>query len=419
MALRTLILSVAAGVLSFHALAAEKPSIWVYSDLSDPRQVRDHNHPINDPDDISALGSLLLTANRFNIEGIVVSSTNRANLVDPMPFINEAFIKPYQASLPGLNSTIGGYQEQINILRSSVTQVAEPKRFNPNKSYLDLAEFTTVAPVVKILQEKPLYVLNWGPLTESAILVKHLMETENQNALENLTIASHWTLSTVSQGSPEKPFHVANCRDDWKACMYLHELAKENKIKFIETGSSGQAGVVNGSVHYADYPGFEKSPLGQIFYHAKFYHQKPDQSDSATFWLLTEFGASLEDVKTDGTLTTAEEQQLIKLMKDDAVEIISELRKASDAAALSASPLNQNQIANLFTFIYQKKGKIEVYCPYESQLTLTDKNLKTLMSAQLTAGDHKFLESSWKGPVHAKFDCAGEIKSFTFHDLNL
>ncbi|MDP5170977.1 MAG: DUF1593 domain-containing protein, partial [Bacteroidia bacterium] len=76
------------------------PIIWVYSDMSDPRDQRKGGHPQNDPDDICSMASLLLSANRFDIRGIVVASTPRSGLTDPMPFVEEVFVAAYQHDLP-------------------------------------------------------------------------------------------------------------------------------------------------------------------------------------------------------------------------------------------------------------------------------------------------------------------------------
>lgn len=375
---------------SFNLLAAEKPNLWIYSDLSDPRDLREHGHPQNDPDDISALGALLLTADRFNIQGFVYSSTNRKNLTDATPFIAESFIQAYKLSVPVWRSKGLDYQIEIPFIRSDITKTVEPSKYQPSRNYADISQFNSIIQLVELLNKKPIYVLNWGPLTESAILLKHLLDTNNQVALNNLTIISHWTKSATAQGTIEKPFHVANCRDDFKACMFLHEEALANPIvKFIEIGPAGQSGIVNGSVKFNNYPIFENSPLGQIFYHAKFFHRKPDQSDAATFWLLTELGANLDDYQDDGSLTFENEKTVVKKFYQDGKAIIEELAVKSEAAK-QAKSFSKRQISDWFSYLYIKKDKIELHLPYDGQFKLMTQQGRPLIAADLNYGDHYF-----------------------------
>lgn len=373
-----------------------KPSIWVYSDLSDPRDLRGHGHPQNDPDDISALGSLLLTADEFNIEGIVFSSTNREGLKDATPFMQASFVDAYNRSVPALRAAGYDFQERIDFIRSDIIKNGKPIKFKPEKNYADLSQFQSVAPLAKLLTQKPIYVLNWGPLTESAVLVKHLLDTNNEVALNNLTVISHWTKSATAQGTIEKPFHVANCRDDYKACMYLHDEALVNPlVKFVEIGPAGQSGVVNGSAKFDNFPVFTQSPLGQLFYHGKFYNGKPDNSDSATFWVLTEFGANLSDYKNDGSLSLEEEKAVVKLFRDDGKAIVEYQAKKSNASA-SVKPFSNKQIADWFTYVYVKKGKIEVHMPHAGEFELKTVAGKPLLTANLARGDYEFEFKQYK-----------------------
>ena len=180
--------------------AAEKPHVWVYSDMSDPRNQRAGGHPQNDPDDICSLAALLLEANRFNIEAVVFSSTNRKNLADATDFVQSTFADAYAHDVPYLNETIGGFQPEIRFLRSSITGGSEPRKFDPQKDYSDLTGLETVRRLVEFAEREPVYVLSWGPLTESAMAVKHCLDTGNETALANLFILSHWTKSWIAQG---------------------------------------------------------------------------------------------------------------------------------------------------------------------------------------------------------------------------
>ena len=96
--------------------------------MSDPRDQREGGHPFNDPDDIVTMAALLLEADRFHIETIVVSSTNRKYLGDSMDFVNRVFLDAYHHDQPYLDKAFGGFPETINFVRSSATQVALPVR---------------------------------------------------------------------------------------------------------------------------------------------------------------------------------------------------------------------------------------------------------------------------------------------------
>ncbi|MCM2679876.1 DUF1593 domain-containing protein [Echinimonas agarilytica] len=395
----------------------EKPAIWVYSDLSDPTDLRSHNHPQNDPDDIVTLAALLLSANRFNIEGIVVASTNRKNLANPIPFTDKMFKVPYERAVPFLNAQLGGYQDSVNFHLSSISSAAtadgQPIKFKPNTNYRDLGKLNTVAAAVEQLNQKPMYVLSWGPLTESAILVKHLIDSGNTKALNNLTLVSHWTTSTIAQGSPEKPFHVANCRDDWNACTYLHtQAAERTNVKFIELGSTGQTGIVDGSSGFPKYKQFYHSALGQVFAAAKFYHQKPDQSDGATFWLLTEFGPALNTIKNDGTLSTTEEKSIRDIFKANGNEIVADLLKRSNIAA-KAGALPVDEVARNFSYAYIKREKLEIYCPFQGQIMVKNAAGSPVLEKALPPGNHKFQELKITSGLQVSLTCDQTIKSFT------
>ena len=86
--------------------AHAKPTIWVYTDLSDPSDQRSGGHPQNDPDDICSLAALLLEANRFEIAGIVFSSTNRKELKDATPFVESTFTEAYAMARKPLNKAL-------------------------------------------------------------------------------------------------------------------------------------------------------------------------------------------------------------------------------------------------------------------------------------------------------------------------
>lgn len=351
------------------------PRIWVLTDMSDPNDRRAGGHPYNDPDDIVSLAALLLEANRFDIERIVYSSNQRDGLSDATSFVNEVFVSAYEHDQPYLNEAFPGYPKTIPFELSSVQQNGSPIPYNPDSDYSDLGNLPTVKDLVAAAEAGPLYVLIWGPATEAAMAVKHCLTTGKIDALENMTMVAHWTKSLIAQGTPERPFHVANCRDDKIACHYLHEEALSNPlVKYVELGSTGQKGVVNGSDKYSKIDDFSNSRLGQIFRHAKFYHGKPDQSDGATFWLLVnEFGPTIAEVAKDGTMDQATEEKMRDQFLADAPALMDDLLARSNAAAKATNPFSPEFIANEFTYVYQfLNGKFYIYTPLPAEYTITN-----------------------------------------------
>lgn len=371
--------------------ANSKPTIWVYTDLSDPRDQRVGGHPQNDPDDICSLAALLLQANRFDIAGIVFSSTNRKGLKDATPFVESTFAAAYAMARKPLNKELGGFQKSIPFFRSSLYQGGDPVKFDPTKNYSNLDEFPTVEKLIQLAAKKPVYVLNWGPTTESAIAVKHCLDSGKIDALDNITIISHWTKSWIAQGTPEQPFKVANCRDDGLACSYLHETAKIHpSVKFIELGSVGQTGVVNGSSKYPDFHDFQTSALGQIFVHSKFYHGKPDQSDGSTFWLLTEaFGPTLKTYQHDGTLDQKTEEKARDLFLKNGHAIQDDLLNRSRIASKGGT-FSTEFIASRFTYVYQYlDGRYSIYVPYNAEFTFLSPTDEVVMQDTIGPGNHQ------------------------------
>ncbi|AWB66328.1 hypothetical protein C2869_07725 [Saccharobesus litoralis] len=345
-------------------MTSDKPNVWVYSDLSDPRDRRSGGHPQTDPDDIVSLASFLLNADRFNIVSVVVGSTNRINLQNPMPFVEQTFVNAYRSDIKRLQQQFPNAQSEINFQWSSLTQKTNPHQFNPKRDYSDLSEFNTVKQLINFAKNNPVAVLSWGPITEPAIAIKHLLDTGDHKTLSNITVISHWTKSQLSQGSVEQPFKVANCWDDYPACDYMHQIAlKEPNVKFIEVGSAGQKGLVNGSVNFEQMEQFENSRLGQLFLRGKFYYGKPDQSDAATHWLLTNlYPVNTQTYPNDGSLSIDQERDNVKRFYDAAPAMMQDLAQRNNAAA--GSPFTKEHLSEFFTYVYKKKGKYEVYAPY-------------------------------------------------------
>ncbi len=383
------LLTLCALVLTASAASAPKPNLWITSDLSDPRDRRKGGHPQNDPDDLCSLASLLLSANRFHIEAFVYASNHRVGLADATPFVESTFAAAYAHDVPLLNKTIGGYQPSVTFLRSSINQSAPSRRFDPAADYRDLAGLDTVRRLVDYASKNPVYVLSWGPSTEAAMAVRHCLTTGNTAALENMTIISHWTMSFIAQGTPEKPYKVANCNDDSAACRYLHDTAHANPlVKFVELGSTGQTGIVNGSANYPHFDAFRRSRLGQLFIHSKLYSGKPDQSDGATFWILTEHSPGLAHFKSDGTLDQPTEEKARDLFLARTPALLDELLKKSEAAA--GDPFPEPFIAARFTYVYQYlDGRYSIYVPLPATYEIRNSSGELVLHGNLTPGDHK------------------------------
>lgn len=110
-----LILVVSINLILLGIAGAAKPNVWVYTDMSDPRE---GGHSFNDPDDIVTMSALLLEANRFNIETIVVSSTNRKYLGDSMDFVSRVFLDAGDQMVRGDSLKAGKYQLDLSELKS-------------------------------------------------------------------------------------------------------------------------------------------------------------------------------------------------------------------------------------------------------------------------------------------------------------
>lgn len=370
-----------------------KPNLWIYTDMSDPRVQRSGGHPYNDPDDICTLAALLLQANRFHIESVVYSSNHRKGLGPDTDFVETIFAGAYDHDRPHLQAALGGYQKEIRFRRSSLRRTDPTERFDPDRDYLDLSDLPTVQSLVDYATEHPVYVLLWGPVTEGAIAAQHCLATGNEAALANMTFIAHWTRSYIAQGTPEAPHKVANCNDDSRACLWLHETAqRDRRIRFVETGSTGQTGIVNGSAGYEHFADFQKSRLGQVFVHAKNYGGKPDQSDGATFWvLIDELGATLADLTTDGTFSQAREEIVRDKFLADGHAILEDLRLRSAAAAAANNPFPPATILEHFTYVYQFiRGNYGTHLPLPANVTIRTPTGAVLHAADYPAGSHDF-----------------------------
>jgi len=380
-----------------------KPSIWVFTDLTDPRDQRKGGHPQTDPDDICSMATLFLSANK------------QKNLKNPMPFFKDVLLAAYYHDLPYLNKNIGGYPENIPVEQSICTRGEKIVQFDESHSYADLSEFGTVKKLIEDAGREKIFVLSWGSLSEPAMAVKHCIETGNTKALQNMVFISHWTKSMVMQGTEEKPFEVTNCQADRKACAYLHRIALENpSVTFIEIGSAGQAGMIGGITRFPYRDDFEKSRLGQLFVRSKFYNGKPDYSDASTFWLVTgEFGITVNDYPQEGSLTLKQEKQTIEKFQSGADKIVLDLLHRSNMAAKANNPFRRDFLAQYFTYVYKKKY-YGAYLPYDGVLTIYNQENNLVQKHTFEAGNHELdMTDLAKGEYNVVVNIEGIERKFT------
>ena len=321
------------------AVNAQKPKVWIYSDISD-KTLKGENHmgTINDPDDISAMAGYLLLCNQFETLGIVVASTHRnqhKTTPDQGKWANDYLGTAYRADLKNLNNNMGGFPGKISFTQSCIKESGE--RFDPEKSYASLKNYPTVKALLNSAEKEKdtINVLCWGSLTEPAILVNHCLVNAKTNVLKRLRFIAHWTNSSWHQGTPESPENVANCREDAKACNYMKQMALIGKIRYYECGAIGQHGIVSGSPKGEDYFNrFKTSSLGKIFVEGKFVNNCVDHSDAATYWVLSgNWGVGLVDIKSDGTNPPEIEKRNEEKFVDWSGKIHDELLRRSEAAS--------------------------------------------------------------------------------------
>ncbi|WAJ71803.1 nucleoside hydrolase-like domain-containing protein [Catenovulum adriaticum] len=376
-------------IILFINTAYAKPNIWVLTDLSNPTDRRTGGHPQNDPDDQVSMASLLLMADQFNIAGISIGSTDRQDLRDPMPFFQDMFIKAYTNDISNIKGT-HAYQQKLPVFWSSLTRSGKPIQFNHNDNYINIDHLETIKNLADFASNNKVYVLNWGPMTEAAILIKHLISTDNHRALQNTHIISHWTMSFIAQGTPQAPYKVANCTDDLKACHYLHQqAASRHDVKLTELGSIGQSGLVNGSIKNLLPKSAESSQLAQIFNRAKFYYGKPDQSDAATMWVLLQgYHIALDDFQHNGKLTQDEESFYQKRFLQAAPNMMESLKNAANNMA--GSTMDETKICAAFTYVYKKQQHYELYAPYKNmRYSIEDDEGNTVLEGIAKGGNEK------------------------------
>lgn len=328
-----------------------KPRVWIISDGNDNNLKQTNGRNITDPDDVSALAAYLLMSNWFKTEGIVVASSSHDYLKgkpNQALWAKNYFGAAYKKDLTNLNKFIGGYQENIPFYESYLKEHHE--YFNYYANYKDLEKYQSVKKLVQVLEEskQPLYILNWGNLTEAAVLVRHLEQANRRDLLKRIIFISHWTNSNFHVGTLRHPENTHNSRADAQASSFIHTQATNGNIKFYECGAIGQAGIVeNSRFGEAYYEQFKNDALGKIFVEGKFVKGGVDDSDAATLWVLIgAWGVSLNDISCAGLNYGEVEKRNEEVFAKHARDIRNELRKRARAAAgYITNPVYLNTLA--------------------------------------------------------------------------
>jgi hypothetical protein len=298
--------------LTSDALASTKPRVWVSSDLTDPQSAN-----ATDTDDIVTMSAFLLTANRVNVQGVVVGATPFTSCHSSLAWINANVASAYAKEVASLNAKIGGYPSVVPFLEASTCG----HKFDATSS-VNLDSLPTVKALVDAAKAGPLVILNWSPMTETASAIQYLLSQKDMGTLDNVTIVSHWT-------SPATQY---NCNVDAAACAYLHQQASAGAIKLYELGPMGQTGLVDNGCHSPVNLSQSMMSVGAI---GKLMSVKwngngwPDMSDGATFFVLDGFGGGLRILKSDGTVDSAGYDRLC----NDRAKLAPLLEGAAKAAA--------------------------------------------------------------------------------------
>jgi hypothetical protein len=293
-------------------VGASKPRVWISSDLTDPK-----SNNATDADDVVTIAAFVLMANAFTIEGIAVGATPYSSCPSSLPWINANLAPAYQKEVANLNAKIGGYPASIPFLQASTCQ----KKFVP-AAVVDIDALPTVKGLIAAAKAGPLFVLNWGPMDETASAISYLLAANDAATLDRITVISHWT----------SPSNQYNCNVDASACAYVHTQASAGKVKLYELGPMGQTGLVDNSCK-------TNADLNQATMYASaignFMSVKwngdgwPDMSDGSSFMVLAGFGGGIGALKSDGTVDNAGLNRLC----NDRNKIATLLEAAASAAA--------------------------------------------------------------------------------------
>ena len=350
-------------------VVAQKPRIWIHTDMtaaydySKTSSIAEAETDQNsDPDDHVALAIYLMMANKFDTKAIVMGVTNRNTNMNVLTFFNETFRPAYASDVECLNRELGGYPavEDIPAYESSLTAGNNKIEFDdsPIGKY---DSYSSLPATVKLLvdelkkddysYEAPLYVLEWGGMTEAAMVIRHLQRNNEIEALRRMYIVSHWHTSYTNtqsnnncySGSDADKYGCANCNVNCEACRFVRNEAKKTDALFrwVDLASVGQTGIVNGYNNYfnggidgSTYRQFQKSRLGDLFVKSKFAYGKPDGSDCATFYaVLGNYGVTLSDYNNNGQTTASQESSAMNKFKSRGHDMLDELMNISNIAS--------------------------------------------------------------------------------------
>ncbi len=424
----------------FASAPAQKPDIWLLTDLTgfkvgEPRFTHEDDPSISqyntqsDPDDFTAISIYLMKSNEFNTVRIIMGNDRDPKRLstDALQEFKDTFVPAYRHDVKYWNSPngIGGYpsaEEFEASLRQSSTQGQAYADYTSYKDF-DKLPSTVQELVVELQNEKysydrPLYVLIWGPLTEVAMAIRHFEENDNLEPLNNLYIVSHWTTSHLMHNEPSRcakeedkvKFGVANCNEDCVACDYVHQRAAQDdcNFRFVDIGSIGQSGLVDGSVEYfADggvesdaFKAFCNSSMGEVFITSNFLRGRPDGSDAATLYvILGRYGISLDDFSNNGVLTIDQEQKGRDVLFEQARYILDELLAISNTIPNSDV---ESKYDLAYPLIFRAQGN-----PLVRHIRTADPDCHVWEDGRLwmyTSQDHDPVQSKEGGSGYAKMD---------------
>ena len=220
------------------------PNVWIVSDYSS----------ITDKDDHCAMSFALLCAtDRYKIKGITVGAHPLAEDRNPLELYNDTHGKALKDE-QGIDYPVYLADNWGN-------------RFKNNIIYGDSVA-ALIDEIGKHTKENPLYILNWGPMTEIAVMVHELIAIDSPY-LDNFVIVSHFTQKSTDN----------NYRKDKEATEYLKEKAL-SVIDFIELDRAG-ADKIDDKTFPKISDSVLNSKIGKYF-GEKWQNNKPDFSDGAT-----------------------------------------------------------------------------------------------------------------------------------------
>ena len=169
----------------------------------------------------------------------------------------------------------------------------------------------------------PLFVLNWGPMNETASAIEYLLTAGDSATLDQMTVITHWT-------TPSSDY---NCNVDAAACAYVHQQASAGKVKLYELGPMGQRELVDdGSQH-----GCQPQPKHNVRECDRQAHEREVERERLAGYVRRaqptscspDLEAESRALKPDGTFDAAGPNRLC----NDRGKIASPLEAAATAAA--------------------------------------------------------------------------------------